>query len=226
MGILKRIGAVIGILIECFILLFFAVYLGETISTFNEKIAAAYNSSYQKAYDPIYHTRYQEGYDEQYGIGYNEQHDVAYEEHYNSGYDEGYQSGLEIGHEQGLATRVVLCNPTYKELKKFLARDKTDYEPYLEGEYVCTDFAAEVNNNAELEGIRAAFVAINFPEERHAIVAFETIDKGIIFIEPQSDGVAEPTIGKEYWRCREPIPDYHYEKPSYDDTIVEIQIIW
>ncbi|GAH96243.1 unnamed protein product, partial [marine sediment metagenome] len=88
----------------------------------------------------------------------NEMVEAAYNKGYYKGLDEGYQSGLEIGYKEGLPTDVVLRNPTYKELMDFLARDKTDLKPRIMGEYVCEDFSAEVNNNAELEGIRAAFV--------------------------------------------------------------------
>ena len=208
MRILARIGAILGILMECFILLFPAVYLGETISTFNEKIATAYNSSYQEAYDQAYDARYQEGYNE----------------YYSRGYDEGYQNGLEIGYQQGVATVVSLHNPTYNELIEFLARDTTDSKPYIEGEYVCSDFSAEVNNNAEAKGIRAAFVIIRLPQEvpaEHALIAFETKDKGLIFIEPQLDKVVKLAIGQHYWPLvGRTIPT------DYDDTIVEIQIIW
>ena len=172
MGIFKRSGLVIGILIECFILFFPATYLGETITTFNETmetIATTYTSNYTVVYNQIYHTRYQEG----------------------------YKNGQEVGYKEGLASQTELHNPIYKELMGFLARDKTDSKAYLEGAYVCFDFAAEVNNNAEIEGIRAAYVRIHFPEEPgHAIVAFETVDKGLIFIEPQSASEIELVIGK------------------------------
>jgi len=221
MGILKRIGAMIGILAECFILIVPVAILSETIGTFNVKIATAYNSSYQEAYDSICHTRYQEGYDEQYEVGYAEQYEVGYNAHYTKAYDEGYESGLEIGYEQGLDTRVGLHNPTYRELLNFLRRDKTNSKPYIKGEYVCADFAADVNNNAELEGIRAAYVSLSFPLEGHAIVAFETTDKGLIFIEPQSDRVAKLVIGQSYWQSVG-----SSQARDYDDTVVEIQIIW
>jgi len=197
MGILKRSGLVIGILIECFILFFPAAYLGETITTFNETmetIATTYNSNYAVVYDRIYHTRYQEG----------------------------YKNGREIGYKEGLASQTELHNPIYKELTGFLARDKTDSRAYLEGEYVCFDFAAEVNNNAESEGIRAAYVQIRFPKEPgHAIVAFETVDKGLVFIEPQSDEEVELVIGEPYpWQSADA------NRSTDDDVIVEIQIIW
>ncbi|MCL0091718.1 hypothetical protein M1N59_00390 [Dehalococcoidales bacterium] len=208
MGVLRRIAIAIGITIQSFIVLFLAITLIATIITFNEKIDAAYNNSYQEAYNQAYDTRYQEGYNK------------AYQE----GYYQGYQSGLEIGSKEGKATRVDLHNPTYKELMDFLRRDKTDLKPYIKGEYTCSNFSADVNINAELEGIRAAYVILRFAGEDvrgHAIVAFETVDKGLIFIEPQTDEIAKPVIGESYWQSVGRI-----RPTDYDDTVVEIQIIW
>lgn len=210
-----RVLRYIGIIIGCFILVGSAIYLGETIGTWQQKIDDAYNSSYQEAYDQAYETRYQEG--------YNEQYDIGYKEAYDKGYDEGYENGWEIGDEEGLATRVNLHNPIYTELLDFLRHDKTDSHRYIKGKYECCDFAADVNNNAELEGIRAAFVLIDFPEGGHAIVAFETTDRGLIFIEPQADRAAKPVIGKHYWRSVG--PRYRAAR-GVDDTVVEIQIVW
>jgi hypothetical protein len=50
---------------------------------------------------------------------------------------------------------------------------------------VCADFAEDVHNNAEAAGIRAGWVGIRFQgtEEGHAINAFETTDKGLIYID-------------------------------------------
>lgn len=224
MGILGRVGISIGILIECFILIVPATYLADTIYNWHREIDAAYNDSYQQAYNQVYHVHYQEGYSEQYEIGYNEQYKVGYNEAFDKGYDQGYESGLSAGHAEGLATIVELHDPTYKELEEFLARNKTNLKPYIEDEdeFVCFNFAAEVNNNAELEGIRAALVILCFQHSAgHAIVAFETVDKGLIFIEPQSDEVVTPVIGKPY---RPAVGDYI--KGGDDDPIVEIRTIW
>ena len=121
-----------------------------------------------------------------------------------------------------MATRIELRNPTHKELREFLARDETDSKRYVAGEYVSFDFAVELNNNAEANGIRAAYVAIFSKEWGHGMVAFETIDKGLIFIEAQSDKEAKLVVG-------EPYPWYSlvaFSPLGYFNPIVEIQIIW
>lgn len=117
-------------------------------------------------------------------------------------------------------------DPTYRQMMNFIEKDKTDRERYIEDEYVCEDFAMDVCNNAEEEGIRCAYVTIHYPQDGHAIVAFNTIDKGLIYIESQSDELVEPKIGKRYYKCVIAKPGYRYVRPDYDDTIEKILVIW
>jgi len=119
-----------------------------------------------------------------------------------------------------------IVDPTYKQMMDFIRKDKTDRRQYIEGKYVCAHFAKDVCNNAEEEGIRCAYVIINYPESSHSIVAFNTIDKALIYVEPQSDELVEPAIGKHFYKCVVPKPGYYYEEPDYDDTIEEILVIW
>lgn len=139
----------------------------------------------------------------------------------DGGYNRGYEAGYEIGCEEGAGSGYTLRNPTYGEMMRFLADDRTDSREYVEGEYVCSDFAAAVNNNAEAEGFHAAIVLIDFPGERsHAVVAFDTVDKGLIFIEPQFDEVVEVSLGISYSQAN------GYQEPDYDDTIDRVVIVW
>jgi len=203
---IARIVLGIVVLIEGLTVLAFIDYTSTMGGVYGKKIAAAYEDSYDN------------GYVQAYDVGYQE----AYGEAYDKGYDKGYEIGLEIGSKEGVATRVELGNPTYKEMKEFLAGDETDSNPYVVGEYVSFDFAVELNNNAEANGIRAAYVAIFAKEWGHGMVAFETIDRGLIFIEPQSDRMVRLATG-------EPYPGYSVGAISqlgYFDPIVEIQIIW
>jgi len=119
-----------------------------------------------------------------------------------------------------------LHNPTFDEVISFLQEDETDSNPYIEDEYVCTHFTRDVNDNAEDQGIRCAFVAISFPRSAHAIIAFDTTDQGLVYFDPTlSDERVRPVIGKQYWRCIEPESGY-YQKPPFDDTILDIVVIW
>lgn len=119
-----------------------------------------------------------------------------------------------------------LHNPSFEEVTSFLAEDETNFNQYVEDEYICSHFVRDVNNNAESQGIRCACVLIYFPDRAHAIMAFDTVDEGMVYFDAVTDERVRPVIGKKYWQCIESGQGYHYEKPSYDDTIEDIIVIW
>ncbi len=90
----------------------------------------------------------------------------------------------------------VLKDPTIKELQEFLLNDNTNRNKYIENGYVCRHFATDLNNNAEKAGFRCAFVILTFRNYQHSIVAFNTTDNGLIFIEPQYDTREYPVVGE------------------------------
>ena len=121
----------------------------------------------------------------------------------------------------------VLRDPTYREMSDFLARDETSEQEYIEEEYACIDFAADVKANAAKEGIRCAYVGTEYPGgSGHAVVAFDTTDAGMVFIEPQFDWEVELEIGRPYYQCVKPPPGRYMATPDYDDTITRIIVIW
>ena len=81
---------------------------------------------------------------------------------------------------------------TYAGVLEFIREDLTDSIRYIErdspsGEtpFVCSDFAEAVHNNAEVAGIRAGYLSIDWEDGSigHAINAFETTDLGIVYID-------------------------------------------
>jgi hypothetical protein len=114
----------------------------------------------------------------------------------------------------------VLRDPSYQEMRDFLARDETNEREYG-GKYAAYRFAADVKLNAAKERIRGAYVRIEFPEIAHAIVAFYTTDRGLIFIEPQLDKIANLVIGKSYWQSVGRL-----RPTDYDDTVIRIIKFW
>ena len=93
-------------------------------------------------------------------------------------------------------------NPSWNELMAFIRADTTDSKPYIETfywSYLCADYARDVHNNAEAAGIRAAWVGIDFEEggPGHAINAFLTTDKGLVFVDCTGwDAIAYVKIGE------------------------------
>ena len=164
---LKRIFIVIGISIllggGSFALYGLAYSEGET---------AGYEGGYYVGHEAGYSSGEQDGYDEGYSSGSAD------------GYDEGYDGGYEVGVEAGLGHGYTLRDPAYEEVITFLGQDKTDENRYIEdtyGVYVCSHFTRDAGNNAEEAGLRSAFVEIRYLEGGHSIIAFNTVDKGLLY---------------------------------------------
>ena len=121
----------------------------------------------------------------------------------------------------------VLRDPRYQEMQDFLKQDETSEHAYLRDEYICVDFAANVKANAAREGIRCAYVVIEYlGTTGHAIVAFDTTDRGLVYIEPQYDWEVQLEIGRRYYECVVPPPGQYMIEPDYDDTIARAVVIW
>ena len=102
-----------------------------------------------------------------------------------------------------------LRDPTHTEALQFIRSDETDRNQYNQS-YKCTNFATDFMNNAFRTGYRCGYVTIEFPESSHAIVCFNTSDKGLIFIEPQTDEIVALATGKPY----------------LDSTVLRFSITW
>lgn len=122
-----------------------------------------------------------------------------------------------------------LHDPTYYEVSRFIASDTTDEIPYNNETFDCEDFCHQINNNAENRGIRCAYVVLYFYDTNtgHAIIGFNTIDREMVYVEPQSDEWVENLeVGNDYWTdCVVPKGGYYYEDAP-NDTIKEILIFW
>lgn len=118
-------------------------------------------------------------------------------------------SGLNIGVQLSPQCYDVLLidnpeakDPTWAELKAFLAADGTENHEYILYEYDCSQFSRDLHNAAEAAGIRCAEVQIMFEGEiwGHALNAFLTSDYGLVYVDCTGgpDTVARVVSGKEY----------------------------
>jgi hypothetical protein len=166
------------------------------------------------------------GYVRGYQAGHEGNYTQAFSQGKDAGYQAGYESGLQAGtklepEQKASSTEYSLQNPAYLEMKAFLAQDPTSLNKYIEDEYVCVDFAATVNNNAEDQGIRCAVVDIFYPDGYgHTIVAFDTIDRGLIYIEPQFDQEVKLVVGSSYSQLN------NFTAAPRDDTIQRYLVVW
>lgn len=178
----------------------------------------AYAGGEAAGYDKGYPAGQSVGYTSGKQDGYVEGYDLGKEEGYSTGYDEGVQASLGHGY--------TLRDPTYQEAVSFIEQDRTNENEYVEDIYVCSHFSRDVCNNAEGKGFRCAFVEIRYPDGGHAIVAFDTVDEEVVYFDAMTDERVRPVIGKRYYKCVEPKPGYYYEESSFDDTIMDILVIW
>jgi hypothetical protein len=178
----------------------------------------------------VYNVAYARGEAVGYDTGYTSGQDVGYSAGTQEGYDEGYDAGKADGYDEGVQAALghgyTLRDPTYQEAVSFIEQDRTDENEYVEDIYVCSHFTRDVCNNAEGKGFRCAYVEIRYPDGGHAIVAFDTVDEELVYFDAITDERVRPVIGKRYYQCVEPKPGYYYEESSYDDTIMDILVIW
>ena len=120
------------------------------------------------------------------------------------------QSGIDPPYLKEPSTPINLVNNpnatdvSFAELKTFLLQDDTDGEAYVEGVRTCGNFAEKLHNNAEKSEIRAAFVALHFsdkPESPHALNAFRTTDRGLVYVDCIGEGLEQVT--SEEWLYEE-----------------------
>ena len=156
------------------------------------------STAYQMGYDT--------GFDHQYrsaeGINYKFEKLTelnVFKELYQESYELGILAAKELKEKETLGT-LFLEDPAYKEMKVFIGQDSTDKRLYYSGNYTCYHFSTDVVNHAKAEGIRVGYVVLVFPDPpSHAIICFDTEDRGLVFIEPQADREMTVKIGQSYW---------------------------
>ena len=140
-----------------------------------------------------------------------------------------------------------LRNPSWAELKDFLYEDDTDEMQYVYPTTVCYDFAQRLQKNAKAAGWRCALVTValeGYPDPygygipsntEHALNAFETTDRGLVYIDDTGipsygpsncDKTVDVKVGGQY------IPKSIFPEPGWSSTwgdvgtITDVQIQW
>jgi len=93
---------------------------------------------------------------------------------------------------------ITLRNPTFEEMRYFIIKDPTSRKQFIPNQYECRHFATEVDNNAKATGWECGFALLCYTQGQHAVVAFNTTDRGLIFIEPQTDVAINVKVGGTY----------------------------
>ncbi|MCL1977879.1 MAG: hypothetical protein FWG55_07270 [Candidatus Bathyarchaeota archaeon] len=182
------------------------------------------NADVQDNYDEGVRDGYNKGTTAEYSAGNQAGYSKGHQEGYDFGYGQGNQTGYDAGYIQGIKDGVGsgynIRDPTYAEMITFIAQDQTDKNAYDANNYNCHDYASDVINNAFDQGYRARYVYIHYKDSAHAIVCFRTVDRGLVFIEPQTDDIVKVEVGIHYWAS------ISNAVPKYDDTVIRFKIIW
>ncbi|MHB8104858.1 MAG: hypothetical protein ACYDG5_04885 [Dehalococcoidales bacterium] len=93
---------------------------------------------------------------------------------------------------------ITLRNPTFEEMRQFILKDPTNRKQFVANVFECRHFATEVDNNAKADGWRCGFALLCYAQGQHAVVAFNTVDRGLVFIEPQTDVAINVKVGGTY----------------------------
>ena len=141
-----------------------------------------------------------------------------------------------------------LKDPTWNQLLSFLQADNTDALPYVYPTFVCDNFAFTLQANAKKAGWRCAKVTLDMtgyadpyhlgiaPNAGHACNAFQTTDRGLIFIDdtgpimqyphpPNNDTIVTVVVGQRY------VPQFLFPNGGWSvadnmGTVTGIHINW
>ncbi len=134
-----------------------------------------------------------------YWLGYENGKNTGHNEGVISGNTTGYEKGYSLGYDNGKEFVVTHLDQyvtipkavAYEEVLEFLKEDRTDESEYTD-DYNCISFADDLKERANNQGIKCALVSMDlvgdYDNTAHAINAFETIDRGIVYFDPQTDG--------------------------------------
>lgn len=157
----------------------------------------------------------EKGYDSGYATGFVDGNQDGYLEGYSKGYSLGNTTGIDIGYEMGYKDGLVkgvlgdyegwgtfVKNPTYDEVLEFIEEDETDEMEYIVGEFECLDFCMMFRNNAFKKGYISYTVWIDWVGQTsgHSIIAFNTTDKGMVYLDPMIDYFVDLQVGIDYWK--------------------------
>ena len=146
-----------------------------------------------------------------YEIGFQQGSQSGYQQGSKTGYAEGSVNGDDSRDEAGF---YFVYNPTYAEVQAILVENGSVN-------------ANDIHDYAETNGVRTAYVRAPIARQAaegmvylYELVAFETIDKGLIIVEPWSHQEVKVEVGKRYSELNGfPVSDY-------DDTITQITVVW
>jgi hypothetical protein len=134
---------------------------------------------------------------------------AVFSEGFDAGYVQGYGNGT-LDASRGFNIR----DPTYQEVLDFVSSDGTERGVYNSFSYNCFDFCSTFLGNAFDAGWRCGFVYVEFEDGAHSVVCFDTVDRGLVFVEPQNDEFVDLVV------------DGVYDFVEAPNVVWSLKIIW
>ncbi len=112
------------------------------------------------------------------------------------GYKADMAKSFAAGQLAGCKADIVLNNPTYAQLQQFLKDNQT----LTKCEGNCVQRTEDLSNCAVANGWEMYVVLLNFKETGtgHVLGAFQTKDKGMVFVEAQTLWIVKVELGYDY----------------------------
>jgi len=198
-------------LFKTFLIIVILVAVGFTTSAFiyvnlDDKLTSEFENGYERGLADGHREGFAQG-----GI-------AGFQEGSKAGYVTGNKTDNANSEETGT---YFLFNPTYEEVEKLLA----DRKQHLTNSEL--DSAMEIQDYAEANGIRSAYVRCEIARKtrdglayNYELAAFETIDRGLIIIDPLSHQEVKLKVGEHYSELNS------FPLQNYDDTITKITTVW
>jgi flagellar biosynthesis/type III secretory pathway protein FliH len=177
---------------------------------------SGYNQGYEMGYQTGDINGFTHGNSSGYDLGYSTG-TVAGEQ---TGFAQGNSSGYLAGLETGLAVGHNKHDPTYAEMRAFLDSDGTDLKVYPDDGADWLHRGIDLKINAYNKGFLCALVYVDMQDYITTCVAFNTTDRGLIFIYPQNDAQVALVAGQSYWDRS------MFQAPTNDDTVLNYYIAW
>lgn len=110
-------------------------------------------------------------------------------------------------------------NTLYLIVAMLLAEVRTWASTYRFPNYVCTHFAKVLFDRMTVRGVRCGYVVVTLRNNvSHAVVAFDTLDRGLVYLEPQDGREIRVELGKRI--------DAPYVCEDADSIVTGIDISW
>lgn len=115
--------------------------------------------------------------------------------------------------------RIEHQNALYLVVKMLLSEVRTWAFTYRFPSYVCTHFSKVLFDKMTVQGVRCGYVIVTFENNMsHALVAFDTLDRGLIYLEPQDGYEVHAEVGKGI--------DTGYAGVDAGSIVTSIRISW